>query len=49
MKHVSHISQLRPAKAIVAGHPGLVDSLVGFLTNPFAIVQAHVEWLFKSV
>ncbi len=46
MKHIKVVSSEMPAKALlVDDHPGIVDSLKGFIMAPVQVLQDHVGYL----
>ena len=46
MKHIKVLSSEMPAKALlVEDHPGIVDSLKGFIMAPIKVLQDHVSYL----
>ena len=46
MKHIKVMSSEMPAKAVCGeDHPGLGDSLKGFLQAPVQVLQDHVGYL----
>lgn len=42
MKHLKKISNM-PAKALIEGHPGLEDSIKGFLADPIGTIELHLK------
>ncbi len=49
MKHVSGITKNVPSKACVEDHPGLIDSITGFLADPTGAIDTHLEYLTDKV
>ncbi len=46
MKHIKVLSSEMPAKALlVEDHPGIVDSLKGFIMAPIQVLQDHIGYL----
>ena len=45
MKHVSGITKSVPSKACVEDHPGLIDSITGFLADPAGVLDQHLDYL----
>lgn len=41
MKHITKITV--PAKACVEGHPGIKDSIEGFLADPVGAIMLHLR------
>lgn len=49
MKHVHIVSKGLPASAIFTdNHPGLWDSILGFILNPVQVLLDHIEFIFKG-
>ena len=45
MKHIKVMSSEMPAKALlVDDHPGIGDSLKGFIRAPISVLQEHIEF-----
>jgi len=43
MKHMKVVSKRLPAKALLDDHPGLWDSVKGFLQDPIGTIQLHFD------
>jgi len=42
MKHIKCMTQSAPAAAIL-GHPGILQSLLGFISNPIGTLELHLK------
>ncbi len=45
MKHVENLTKHMPVKGQILpeGHPGLLDSVKGFVENPMGVIEQHLQ------